>query len=245
MRTFLSLAAGLVALAGVRADEPIAAPAPKPADTLDLDGKYTLNCTYLVPVNGNVWVGPGVVAQPATQSALRSCSASISRGMITMSDFDSSWTDYGPTGFGGWGPRAGTEGTRTLIYTLDQTKTPATVDVVVTDIRNKKVRSLGILQAAEDRITIALAKPGADRPKNMEESDEVTLYYFKKTPPPPKVEFRIVAMTVGKEAEAEKQLNKLSDDGFELVSTTNPAAADPKAAATTVHFVLKRTAKRP
>jgi len=37
-------------------------------------------------------------------------------------------------------------------------------------------------------------------------------------------EFRIVAMTVGKEADAEKELNKLAQDGFELVNTTNPAA---------------------
>ena len=54
---------------------------------------------------------------------------------------------------------------------------------------------------------------------------------------------RIVAMTVGKEADAEKELNRLAQEGFELVNTTNPAATDGKASVTTVHFILKRTAK--
>ena len=73
----------------------------------------------------------------------------------------------------------------------------------------------------------------------------MTVYYFQKAPPPPKTEFRIVAMTVGKEEEAEKELNKLAAAGYELVTTTTPAAVNDKASPTTVHFVLKRTVKQP
>ena len=50
------------------------------------------------------------------------------------------------------------------------------------------------------------------------------MYYFQKAPPPPKVEFRIVALTAGKEADAEKELNKLANEGYELVTTTSPIA---------------------
>ena len=64
-----------------------------------------------------------------------------------------------------------------------------------------------------------------------------------KSPPPPRVEFRIVAMRAGMEEAVEKELNKLSQEGFELVNTTNPIAADGKTNPTTVHFILKRTVK--
>jgi hypothetical protein len=40
---------------------------------------------------------------------------------------------------------------------------------------------------------------------------------------------------------AEKELNKLAQDGFEFVSTTQPVALDAKSSVTTVHFLLKRT----
>jgi hypothetical protein len=60
---------------------------------------------------------------------------------------------------------------------------------------------------------------------------------------PLRSEYRIVAMTVGKEEAAEKELNKLAQEGFELVNTTNPMAPDARAAPTTVHFILKRTIK--
>jgi hypothetical protein len=129
-----------------------------------------------------------------------------------------------------------------MAYTIDPTTTPMSIDVISIDQRNKRAEQKGIVEVNGDRITIALAKPGAERPKTMDEGEGVTLYYLKKLPPP-KVEYRIVAMTVGKEAEAEKQLNKLAEEGFELVSTTNPAARDPGATPTTVHFVLKRVKK--
>jgi hypothetical protein len=40
-------------------------------------------------------------------------------------------------------------------------------------------------------------------------------------------------------------LNKLAQDGFELVSTTQAVAADAKSSVTTIHFLLKRTVKQP
>ena len=112
-------------------------------------------------------------------------------------------------------------------------------------MRGKKTKSLGIVEINGNRLTIALAKDGLERPKTTDEAEGVTVYYFQKAPPPPRAEFRIVAMTVGKEEAAEKELNKLSQEGFELVNTTNPAAADGKSSPTTVHFILKRTVKVP
>jgi uncharacterized protein (TIGR03067 family) len=137
----------------------------------------------------------------------------------------------------------GVSGPTTMEYTLDATKTPMTIDVENTSLRGKKTKSLGLAEIVGDRLIIAIAKEGDERPKTTDEADNVTVYYLKKSPPPPKTEFRIIAMTVGKEEEAEKELNKLVAAGYELTNTTNPAAADGKASPTTVHFILKRTAK--
>src|SRR5262249_2058535 len=128
-------------------------------------------------------------------------------------------------------------------YTLDATKSPMTIDAEVVSVRGKKTKLLGLAEVNGNRLIIALAREGLERPKTTDEADGVTVYYFLKSLPP-KVEFKIIAMTVGKEADAEKELNKLASEGYELVSTTNPAAADPKASPTTVHFVLKRTTKQ-
>ena len=131
----------------------------------------------------------------------------------------------------------------TMEYTFDPTKSPMTIDVFNISLRGKKTKSLGLVEVVEDRLIIAVAKEGDERPKNTEENGDVTVYYFQKAHPAPKVEYKIVAMTVGKEADAEKELNKLATEGFELVNTTNPAATDGKASPTTVHFILKRTVK--
>src|SRR5262249_5167069 len=108
-----------------------------------------------------------------------------------------------------------------------------------------KTKALGIVEISGNRVTIALAREGSDRPKTLDDAEATTIYVFQKAPPPPKVEFRIVAMTAGKEADAEKELNKLAGEGYELDSTPNPLAADGKSAPTTIHFVLKRTTKQP
>ena len=134
-------------------------------------------------------------------------------------------------------------GSTTMEYTLDATKSPMTIDVETTSLRGKKSKALGLVEVVGNRLIIAVAKEGDERPKTTEEGENITVYYFQKAPPPPKVEFRVIAMTAGKEADAEKELNKLAGEGYELVSTTNPLAADGKSAPTTIHFVLKRTTK--
>ncbi|MBY0458436.1 MAG: hypothetical protein K2V38_13940, partial [Gemmataceae bacterium] len=130
----------------------------------------------------------------------------------------------------------------TMEYTLDPTQNPITIDVETIPLRGKKVKQLGIVEVTGSRLVIALGKEGGDRPKTTEDAEGVTVYYFQKVPQP-RTEYRIVAMTVGKEAQAEKELNHLAQEGFELVSTTTPAAADARSSPTTVHFVLKRTTR--
>jgi hypothetical protein len=171
---------------------------------------------------------------------LRRSNARITKNAITIgiSSFDNGGDLDEAVGFSG---RAGIGVGQTLSYSINPATTPMSIDISVIDVRNKKTSSLGIIEVVDDRITIAVAKPGAERPKNTDESEEVTLYYFKKTPPPPRDDYRIVAMTVGKEAEAEKELNRLAKEGYQLVNATHPSASDPKLSVTTVHFVLKKT----
>jgi hypothetical protein len=242
MRTFLAFSAVLLVAAGSGVSAKGAAPAPKPAEAPDLDGSYTLNYTTVVSGFGG-FVGPGGGPRMANnQIALRSSSATIAKNQITVGNWDSSADD------GSLPPRLRLQlagAPQTMTYAIDPKTTPMSIDITMVDLRNKKTKSLGIIDATEDRITIALAKPGAERPKNMDENEEVTVFYFKKAPPPVRDEYRIVAMTPGKEADAEKELNKLAAEGFHVVNTTNPAAVDPKSSATTVHFLLKRTGKQP
>jgi uncharacterized protein (TIGR03067 family) len=254
MRKLLPFLAVLLAFTlSSPAAEKAAAPVPKAPEPPAIDGSYTLYYTQVV-MNGGGWngaggwggvAGPGVAgAAPANQIMLRGTVATISKHEIVIGGgIDVTGVD---DQFGGWGGvRAGGSG-QTMTYSIDPTKTPMTIDIVTIDVRNKKKTSLGIIEVVDDnRITISLAKPGAERPKNMNETEEVTVYYFKKKPreTTPTDEYRIVAMTVGKETDAETELNKLAKEGYHLVNTTNPAAADDKAAHTTVHFILKRTAK--
>jgi uncharacterized protein (TIGR03067 family) len=223
--------------AASRADEPVRAPVPKAPEVPSIDGSYTVNYTYTVTLGGRGFGGvPGGAPVPVTRVATQTSAATIAKNQIVLGGrrgFDSN--------FDGWGMQSLPANTpQMMTYVIDPTKTPMAIDVISIDSRNKKTKQQGIIEVEGDRITIALARPDAERPKTTEENEEVTFYYFKKNPPPPRVEFRIVAMTVGKEAEAEKELSKLVNEGFELVSTTNPAAADPKASPTTVHFILKR-----
>ena len=242
MLQLLSLTAVLLSLAGPRAGEATKAPLPKPQESPQVDGEYTLNYTVqLSNADGGGWGaggGPGGGAVPVTQTVLRSATATISKGTITFGTGDPRMSDVGliESRFG----RSRVGMNQTMTYAINPETTPISIDVFTVDARNKKEKSLGIIEVAENRITIALAKPGADRPKNMEEGENVTLYYFKKAPPPPRTEFRIVAMTAGKEAEAEKELNRLAKEGYELVTTTNPAAGAPPKSPPPVHIVLKR-----
>ena len=137
-------------------------------------------------------------------------------------------------------PFTGAAGSTTMEYKLDPSKSPANVDVDLVNIRGKKTKLLGRAEVNNNHLIVALAKEGDERPKSTEEADDVRVCYFQKAP---RTEYRIVAMTVGKEEAMEKELNKLAQEGYELVSTTQPSAVDSKSSVTTVHFILKRTVK--
>ena len=237
MRTLIPIAAVLLVFAGAHAGGK--APVPKAPVPPSIDGKYVLLATY-----GGVPTAKGkfAAADPADlppgavggTGGFSSRTNPFVRGetVITKNEItiEARTTSGLPT---------------TMEYTLDPTKSPMTIDVDTISVRGKKTRSLGIVEITGNKLVIALAKEGAERPKTVEEVEGVTVYYFQKAPPPPKVEFRIVALSVGKEADAEKELNKLAGEGFELVTTTQPTAANDKAAVTTIHFVLKRTTRQP
>jgi uncharacterized protein (TIGR03067 family) len=226
MRPLISLAV-VAALVGHSAAK---APVPKAPPPQSIDGKYTLQATSsgaaerpagkgLAPADpGNPW-------GTTTRTALLRGETVITKNEITIE------------------PRTAAALPTTMEYTLDPSKSPMTIDVENVPIRGKRTRQLGVAEVSGNRLVIALAKEGADRPKTTDEAEGVTVYYFQKAPPPPKVEFRIVVMTVGKEADAEKELNQLAKDGYELVSTGAPLAADGKSSPTTIHFVLKRVSK--
>ena len=228
MRKLLTLAVVLVAFAGLRADEKIAAPVPKAPAPPSIDGKYTLLVT-----TGGAPTGKGgfAKADPTdTFGGLGGRATVRSEVIITKNEITIE-------------PRTVSASPVMMEYTIDPTKSPITIDVETISVRGKKTKSFGIVEITGNRLTIALAKEGIERPKTTDEAEGVTVYYLLKAPPPPKVEFRIVAMRVGDEETAEKELNKLAAAGYELVNTTNPAATNDKAAPTTVHFILKRTVK--
>ncbi len=232
MRTLIPVAVVLVTFVGSHASGPAPTPKNPPAPTID--GKYTL-----VATSAGMPAGKGARFDPAdggpaggafgpggfTRGPTARSETVITKNEITIESRT-------PTGTG-----------ITMEYTLDTTKTPIAIDAEIVNVRGKKNKVLGVVEITGNRLTIALAKEGAERPKTTDEAEGVTVYYFQKAPPPPRVEFRIVALTAGKEADVEKELNQLAKDGYELVSTTNPIATNDKAAVTTIHFVLKRTTR--
>lgn len=243
MRTPFSLAIVLAVFAG----SPLGAAAPVPAQKAppSLDGKYTLLSVSSPTDRANAG-GPGgfggAVGGPGGGFAVRGVNASsllagpavFTKNEITL---EGSGTGLPPTTRALIGAPAGPT---SMEYTFDAAK--MTIDIDTPNLRGKKTKSLGLVEVVGDRVIVAVAKEGDERPKTTEEAGDVTVYYFRKVPEP-RTEFRIITMTVGKEADAEKQLNQLAKDGFELVSTTTPAAADAKSSPTTVHFVLKRVVK--
>lgn len=229
MRQLIPVAAVLVVLA-VGPNAGGKAPVPKTPPPPTIDGKYTLLATY----NGAVAErAPGAKGfAPADRGENPFATRTTLRGETVITRNEITIEARTPTAL-----------PTTMEYTLDGTKTPMTIDVENVPIRGKRTRQLGVVEMSGNRMVIALAKEGSERPKSTEEAEGVTVYYFQKAPPPPKTEFRIVAMTVGKEADAEKELNKLAAEGFELVSSGAPLAPGPQASATTIHFVLKRVSK--
>jgi uncharacterized protein (TIGR03067 family) len=237
MRMFIPVAAVLIAFVGSHAGGKAPVPKDAPAPS-GIDGKYTLLSVSSPDDRGGgagfgAAGGPGGVVRVRTSPAslYMTGPATITKNTITLE------------GRGVISPLAGS-GPTTMEYTLDTTKTPMTIDASLISLRGKKTKLLGVVEQVGDRLIIALAKEGDERPKNTEENGDVTVYYLQKAPPPPKVEFKIIAMTAGKEADAEKELNKLTGEGYELVNTTHPIATDAKASPTIIHFILKRTTKQ-
>jgi hypothetical protein len=239
MRTLSIFAVMLVALSGSRASDKIA-PVPKETEPkFSIDGKYNL-MSISTPDDragpgggfggaiGGAGGGGPVAKGMRVSSAVLLGAATITKNEITLE------------GSGRINPITGLGGQTTMEYTLDTTKTPAFIDVDVISLRGKKSKSLGLVEVHGNRLIIALAKEGDERPKSTEEAEGVTVYYFQKAP---RTEYRIVALTVGKEEATEKELNKLAQEGFELVTTTQPTATDAKSSVTTVHFLLRRTVK--
>lgn len=222
MRKFVPFVAVLLAFVSAKL---VAAPVPKAPPPPSIDGKYTL------------LAGPGTTTAKGFAKADPTDPTSGFGARVVRSDATITKNEIHIE------PRSVTANPVVMEYTIDPTKTPITIDAEVISAKGKKTKMLGVVEINNNRLTIALAREGIERPKTTDEADGVTVYYFMKAPPPPKVEYRIVAMTVGKEEAAEKELNKLAEMGFEVVNTTNPAATDPKSSPTTVHFLLKRTVK--
>ena len=238
MNTFSTLAIVLGALANTAPEQRIAAPTPKEPPSVSIEGKYNLVSVSLADDRaggpgglggrggGVVIGGPG--GRVSANAAYMAGPATITKNEITLEG----------------NPRVSplvNSGPQTMEYTFGSSK--KTIDLETFSIRGKKSKLLGVVEIIGNRMVIAVAREGDERPKNTEEADGVTLYFFQKAPPPPRTEFKIVAMTVGKEEATEKELNKLAQEGYELVSTTQPTAANDKGAVTTVHFVLKRSVK--
>lgn len=241
MRTLIPVAAALVAFVGSHAGGK--APVPNAKTPPSIDGKYNLVSLSTPndrggPAAGFPAGGGGAFAPAriSTATVLLLGPAVITKNEITLEGRPGAVSPLSVLAGGVTLPQ-------TMEYTIDATKSPMTIDVETTNLRGKKTKLLGLAEINGNRLIIAVAKEGDDRPKSTEENGDVTVYYFQKAPPPPKVEFKVVALTAGKEADVEKELNKLAGEGYELVSTTNPIATDGKAAPTIIHFVLKRTTK--
>jgi hypothetical protein len=239
MRTLATVAVLAAALAAPVSGK---APVPKDAPPPTIDGKYNL-VNVSTPDDRAAMAGPGgIIGGGPGGAAIRVRASNVSMYMTGPAVITKDTITL--EGRGVISPFAGVNGGPTEFeYTLDASKSPMAIDLSPLSARGKKGKAmLGLAEVVGNRLIVAVAAAGEDRPKNTEENDNVTVYYFQKAPPPPKTEFRIVAMTVGKEADAEKELNQLAKEGYELVSTSS-AAPDAKSSPTTVHFVLKRVSK--
>jgi uncharacterized protein (TIGR03067 family) len=237
MRKLIPVAVVLIALAGSHAGGK--APVPKTPTPPSLDGKYILLTTSSgTPSAKGKFAAAADPADGGGFGGPSGFSSRVTRGETVITKNEITIEARTPAG-------TATGAATTMEYTIDASKTPVAIDVETTSVKGKRGKSLGVIDVSGNRLTIALAKEGAERPRSTDEAEGVTVYYFQKAPPPPKVEFKIVAMSAGKEVDAEKELNKLAGEGYELVTTTQPTAANDKASVTTIHFVLKRSTKQP
>lgn len=216
MRKLAALVLGVIPLSVAAAPVPKAPPAPS------IEGKYT------VLAQGRSGFGkaarPGAFAGPADPEE-RGFTSSLRRGTTITKDTISieSRTAVAPT---------------IWEYRLDPSTKPMSIDIMIVPVLGKKTRVHGIVEQTDDRLKIAYTPEGSERPKDFDDTETATVYVFQKTPPPPRFEYKIVALKVGSEADAEKRLNELAKQGYDLSHSTSPAGQEP-----VIHLILKRTVR--
>lgn len=213
MNRLAVLVLGLVPLMAVLGSA--AAPVPALPPPPSIEGKYNL----LSNSNGGFKKGPrGFNSTDSTRGASRYTEAAITKNAIIIEGRTAAWE-----------------------YTLDASTKPMSIDITVTPLRGKKTKMLGIVEHVGDKLILAYASDGGERPKDFEDVEGVTQYIFQKAPPPLHAEYRIVVMTLGREADAEKKINVLAKEGFEIASTTAPAKLGD--GSTVLHVMMKRMVK--
>jgi len=212
----------MTSLAALLLAVPVAAPAPNTPPPPSLEGKYTL----LTSITNTGRRGPGGggfggdlpgggFSGPSTVRR----ETTITKDTILIDGRTATWE-----------------------YKFDHTTKPMSIDITITPLRGKKSKVLGIVEIAGDKLSIAYAADGNERPKDFEDAEGVSQFIFQKAPPPPRAEYRIVVLRVGHEAEAEKAINALAKEGYEVAFTTAPAKGGPADDGVS-HLILKRLVK--
>jgi uncharacterized protein (TIGR03067 family) len=212
MKPLIAFTLGLLPFAALAAPAPVVPPPPS------IEGKYTLISSTSISATGKnrpnpFNEGPGSGSFGPSGSRRETV---ITKDSIAIDGRTANWD-----------------------YRIDPTTKPMSIDITITPLRGKKSKVLGIIETVGDKLTIAYAADGAERPKDFEDAEGISHFVFQKAPPPPRLEYKIVVLKGGKEQDAEKELNALAKDGYEVMSThATPTPGDP-----TIHFVLKRTVK--
>jgi uncharacterized protein (TIGR03067 family) len=219
MRTLATLLLGL----GVVPVATTAAPVPNVPPVPTLEGKYTVLGQGRTVVGKRGFGGPAGLAADDERGFVASASAlrrdvTITRDTISM--------------------ESRTGATTTWEYRLDASTKPMSIDLVIVPLIGKKSKAHGIVELAGERVKVAYTPEGSERPKDFDDTENAVVYVFQKVPPPPRTEYKIVTLKAGKEDEAEKRLNELARDGFEISHSTTPGRGGDDQV---IHLILKRT----
>ena len=163
MRTFIALAAVLVAFTGSHVGGKAPIPKDAPAGGGGIDGKYNLQSVSSpndrVPAGAGFPAGgPGgggviMAGRLSTTTVLMLGPAAITKNEITL--------EGRPGAISPLSALAGSVSLPVVMsYTLDASKTPMTIDVETTTLRGKKTKQLGVVEVVNNRLILALAKEG-------------------------------------------------------------------------------------
>src|SRR5262249_649976 len=160
----LTSLAVLVVLAGPL----LAAPVPTDKPPPSIDGKYTLLSVStpndrVGPGGGFPAGGPGGFGRASVTSTLLLRRATLPKHESLLQG--GRLCGAAPAMLAALGAAGGST---TMEYTLDATKSPMTIDVETTSLRGKKSKSLGVVEVVGNRLIIAVAKEGDERPKTTE-----------------------------------------------------------------------------